>query len=173
MRSRPFLVVAARRGEAGFPDVRLPQHRYAATEALKQAFRPYAANATMQIALNVRENDAPHATVRLASREAEDCAAAALDGCKAALLFKGLVDGDCELRVRRSRHTVAAPQCPACGERFAAEDLLDLKADVCDKRGGSGAVWKRGERQFVLATARRKDDRQRAARAALLAARAW
>jgi hypothetical protein len=157
VRERPYLYV-----RGALPsDLHGDRGRHRATERLKSLFRPYAARSTMDVRFHVSLEREPYATCRLVTKEAEDAAAAALDGSRAADVFPGGGFGDdAAIRVLRSKHTVASVPCPACGVRFAAEDVLDLGPDVLEvpNRGR----WHPSVRNFVLDHRRRARDRDRA-----------
>ncbi|KAH8060259.1 helicase [Aureococcus anophagefferens] len=116
---------------------------------------------TMDVRFHVSLEREPYATCRLVTKEAEDAAAAALDGSRAADVFPGGGFGDdATIRVLRSKHTVASVPCPACGIRFAAEDVLDLGPDVLEVP--NQGRWHPSVRNFVLDHRRRARDRNRA-----------
>ncbi|KAH8065115.1 helicase [Aureococcus anophagefferens] len=80
---------------------------------------------------------------------------------RAADVFPGGGFGDdATIRVLRSKHTVASVPCPACGIRFAAEDVLDLGPDVLEVP--NQGRWHPSVRNFVLDHRRRARDRNRA-----------
>ena len=170
VRDRPYLSVTG-----GFP---AGLHNYVdqrkATEALEKVFAPYCDGKRPEVRLSVEYNKDPRAKVILPSREAEDRAAQALDGKDAAQVFPGADfshydprDGVPPITVARLHRTVASVVCPACKCRFAAEDVLDLEADVLDvpQQGGR---WSSAVRNFALTRARSRTARRAAAKAAVI-----
>ncbi|KAH8069115.1 helicase [Aureococcus anophagefferens] len=157
VRERPYLVRGALPS-----DLHGDRGRRRATERLTSLFRPHAARSTMDVRFHVSLEREPYATCRLVTKEAEDAAAAALDGSRAADVFPGGGFGDdATIRVLRSKHTVASVPCPACGIRFAAEDVLDLGPDVLEVP--NQGRWHPSVRNFVLDHRRRARPQPRAA----------
>ncbi|KAJ8601930.1 hypothetical protein CTAYLR_004434 [Chrysophaeum taylorii] len=158
VRRRPFLVVSTSHHSASsiFPPATTTDAsaRRAIHEALKRAFAPFAHHQTMDIRVKCAHDTSPVVTVRLCTESAEDEAAKSLDGCPATELFRGVsgVPKEAYARVARKTVTVAAPPCPGCGVRMAAEDILDLRDEVVDAQND----WRaKGPRDFVVAHVRR------------------